>query len=100
MFFAISKITFDLDTETTGDGKQIKALVQKIRANFKVCVKSHISDNHDISIVVATLAKYEKTLHEQLDSIAAFCEESGFARIGEERTLIDDVDAVMEEEGT
>ncbi len=100
MFFAVTKFTFDIDTETSFDVKDLKSLTEKVRARFKVCARPcrENDDSGDVSFAVAALADTEEKLARTLDDIAAFCEESGFGRIEFEKTLMDHIDGIEDQE--
>jgi uncharacterized protein YlxP (DUF503 family) len=96
MYFAISKITFS-EGQTSYDKKQLASLIQKIRARFKVSIRSvgqdHRKQNGVNAIMVALLDRSEAALTQQIDSIIDFCENSGFGRVEGEETIFEDFDA-------
>ncbi len=98
MYFAVSKFTLDLDTETSRDEKALKALCEKLRARFKIAVNSVNAGKGETAIVVAALSRSEETLSQMLNDIGDFCEESGFGRVTDEETLLDHVDAISEQD--
>lgn len=100
MYFAISKINFEIDTQTATDGRDLKALAEKIRSRFKVCAITCNAPEFsgEAAIAIATLGGTEQKVTAQLDSIATFCEESGFGRIDYETTLIDHLSSLAEGE--
>ncbi len=99
MYFAISKFTLDLDTETKRDEKALKALCEKIRSRFKISVGSTANGRQgETAIVVAALAQTEERLGQMLNDIGDFCEESGFGRVTDEESLLDHIDAISEQD--
>ena len=96
MYFAISKLTFS-EGQTSSDKKQLAALIQKIRARFKVSIRSvgpaHGKESGINAIMVALLDRSETGLTQQIDSIIDFCENSGFGRVEGEDTIFEDFDA-------
>ena len=99
MYFAVSKIMFDLDTETSQDDKALKSLAEKVRSRFKVAV-STLNQAHqgETALVIAGLARNEEKLDQTINDIMAFCEESGFGRISDELTLLDHIDSIADED--
>jgi len=98
MYFAISKITFESEL-TSYDHKELKSLTEKIRARFKVTVR--ISEDFQKkgipSIVLAALNPQQEALSRLLDSVVEFCELSGFGRIAEEKTILEDLESAFDE---
>lgn len=95
MYFAVAKLTFDIDEHTANERKDLNALVEKVRSRFKVCVQPMVSDKDHgfLGMAVASLGQTEERLSQQVDAIAEFVEESGFGRVAKEETLIDHVDS-------
>jgi uncharacterized protein YlxP (DUF503 family) len=99
MFFAVAKFTFEQSgREVADDGKELRNLVEKIRARFKVscAIVSKEEDEGTTAIAVAALGGTEEALDKSLDGIAEFCENAGFGRIESEQTLLDHIDALDE----
>lgn len=97
MFFAVAKFTFEQSGKPTADDrKELRSLVEKIRARFKVscAIVSHEDDDGVTAIAISTLAGSEDALDRTLDGIAEFCENAGFGRIDTEQTLMDHIDAL------
>ncbi len=101
MYFAVTKLTFDIDEHTANERKDLSALVEKVRARFKVCVQPliHDKDSDFLGMAIASLGQAEERLSQQVDAIAEFCEESGFGRVAKEETLIDHMDSFGEAAG-
>ena len=100
MYFAVVKITFEHESGAPApDRKEISALIEKLRARFRITVMAYanIQEDGETAIAYTSLAQSEESLNKQLDSIAAFCEESGFGRIGDEAVLMDHIDSIGEE---
>lgn len=99
MYFAVVKITFESGTDMQQDRKELQALVEKIRARFRVCVMpcQTYEDDGEVALALTSLAISEEALTKQLDAISEFCEQSGFGRIEEEKTLLDHIDSFGEE---
>ena len=99
MYFAVSKIIIDIDTETAQDDKALKSLAEKVRARFKVAVATQTQTHQgESALVIAGLARNEEKLSQTLNDIMSFCEESGFGRIADEVTLLDHIDSISDEE--
>lgn len=100
MYFAISKLIFS-EGQTSSDQKQLASLIQKIRARFKVSVRSvgQGSDKNSSvnAIMVALLDRSEAGLTKQIDAIIDFCEDSGFGRVEGEETIFEAFDAWITE---
>lgn len=98
MYFAISKITFE-DEASPHDHKALKSLTEKLRARFKVTVRiSEDFEKHgSLAIVLALLHPQREGLSQTLDRILEFCEQSGFGRIANEKTILEDLDSALEE---
>ena len=97
MYFAVAKFTFESSgKKTPDDRKELRSLVEKIRARFKVscAIASQPDDVGSASIAIAALAGSEDALDKKLDDIAEFCEAAGFGRIESEQTLLDEIDAL------
>ncbi len=101
MFFAVSKIVFDEESTTSQDAKELKSLVEKIRARFKVCAHAQADENAaaPLALGVAMIGNSEEQVNQTLDSIVEFCESSGFGRVADEHTLMDDMDHLQEDYG-
>lgn len=97
MYFAIVKLNFE-SGETSGDRKELRSLVEKIRAKFKVAA-AITETGGDPAVAIAALASSEERLSQTLDAITDFCENSGFGRIASEQALLDHIDTLeMNEE--
>jgi uncharacterized protein YlxP (DUF503 family) len=99
MFFAVAKFSFEASgKEGSDDRKELRNLVEKIRARFKVscAIVSKEEDEGTAAIAVAALGGTEESLDKTLDGIAEFCENAGFGRIESEQTLLDHIDALDE----
>ena len=95
MYFAVMKLTFEPSDSTPQDRKALAALVEKIRARYKVCVMpcEATDETGQASIAISSLGHSDEALSKQLDAISDFCEETGFGRVETERTLMDHIDA-------
>lgn len=106
MFFAVAKLTFEQSGKPVADDrKELRSLVEKIRARYKVscAIVSHEDDDGVTAIAVTALAGSEEALDRTIDGIAEFCENAGFGRIDSEQTLLDHIDALddyLEDEDT
>lgn len=106
MFFAVAKFTFEQSGKPMADNrKELRSLVEKIRARFKVtcAIVSHEDDDGVTAIAISALAGSEEALDHTLDGVAEFCENAGFGRIDTEQTLMDHIDALddyLEDEDT
>lgn len=96
MYFAILKINFEFDGGTSDDRKDLRSLVEKLRAKFKIAAAVVTGDGGDASVAVAALASSEERLSHTLDAITDFCEDSGFGRIASEQALLDHIDNLEE----
>lgn len=97
MHFAVVKITFEHDQDAPPpDRKDMSALLEKIRARFRVVVMAVGVSEEDGSTAIAytSLAHSEESLTRQMDAIAEFCEEQGFGRVADEAVLMDDLDTI------
>lgn len=98
MYFAISKLIFENET-SSHDQRELKSLIEKIRARFKITVR--ISEDFQKSgipaIVLAALHPQQEALNQLLDNVVEFCELSGFGRIAEEKTILEDFESALEE---
>ena len=98
MYYAVTKILFE-DEATSYDHRELKSLQEKIRSRFPVCVR--IADEFQHSgtpgLVIASLHSRQERLSGQIDSIIDFCEQSGFGRIKSEESLLDDLEAALQE---
>lgn len=96
MYFAVSKLVFS-EGQTSSDKKQLASLIQKIRARFKVSVRSvsnaHGKQNSVNAIMIALLDRSDSGLTQQIDTIIDFCEDSGFGRVESEETIFEHFDA-------
>jgi hypothetical protein len=101
MYFAIVKITFEHESgDPNPDRRDVAALVEKLRARFRITVMAYANTQEDgeTAIAYTSLALSEESLTKQMDSIAEFCEESGFGRIADEAILMDHIDSIGEDE--
>ena len=96
MYFAVTKLCFELDTSTIYDSKALSSLCEKVRKKFRVSVAPCPLGDEDASIAIALLHRTEQQISHTLDDIAEFCENSGFGRVKEEHTLIDSVDSISD----
>ncbi|MFW7381684.1 MAG: hypothetical protein ACOH5I_22945 [Oligoflexus sp.] len=98
MYFAISKITFEQET-TSYDHKELKSLIEKLRARFKITIRisEDFQKTGEPSIILAALHPQQEALSKLLDSVVEFCELSGFGRIADEKTILEDLDSALEE---
>lgn len=97
MYFAVVKIIFEHEPGApTTDRKELAAFLDKLRARFRVTAMAHSNsqDDGETSIAYTSLAHSEESLTKQLDAIAAFCEEQGLGRIGDEAVLMDHIDSI------
>lgn len=100
MYFTVVKITFESSPgDPIPDRKDISALIEKLRARFRITVMAYgnIEDDGETSIAYTSLANSEDSLTKQMDAIASFCEESGMGRIADEAVLMDHIDSIGEE---
>ncbi len=78
----------------------LKRLAEKIRGRFKVCAActsgNQRSEAHGIAI--AALGAEEEKLSRLIDSIVAFCEQSGIGRVTNEEALIDHIEHINQSE--
>ncbi|SMF55638.1 hypothetical protein [Pseudobacteriovorax antillogorgiicola] len=96
MFIAVTRIVFE-DQQTTYDKRELKALTEKIKSRFHVCVKINKPQEAGIpAIVISALEHSQNQLDQKLDRIADFCEESGFGRIDSEETFFEHIDNLFE----
>jgi len=95
MYFAVMKLTFEASESSAQDRKALAALIEKIRARFKVCAMpcESMEESGQASLAISSLAHSDEALGKQLDAISDFCESSGFGRVETERTLMDHIDA-------
>jgi uncharacterized protein YlxP (DUF503 family) len=105
LYFAVMKITFMVEEDNPDQTspavkRDLQALVEKLRARFRVAIlPGQVEDSGDAPVLaVASLAHSEEALSRQLDSICEFCESSGFGRIDTERTLLDHIDSFGSDE--
>ena len=98
MYFAVMKISFE--QSSTQNRKDLAALVDKLRARFRICAMSCSTseDDGEASIAITSLAHSEEALSKQLDSISEFCENAGLGRISDEKTLLDHLDSFGEDD--
>jgi uncharacterized protein YlxP (DUF503 family) len=98
MYFAVAQITFE-DEVTSYDYKELKSLTEKLRARFRICVR--VADGSPQSappaIVIAALHPQQESLSRLLDQVVEFCENSGFGRIAEERTILEHLESLLDE---
>ena len=100
MYFAVVKITFEHEAGAPApDRKAMSALIEKLRARFRITVMTYanVQEDGETAIAYTSLAMSEESLTKQLDAIAAFCEESGIGRIGDEAVLMDHIDSIGED---
>ena len=99
MYFLVSKITFADDDSTSYDARELKALVERIRARYKVCALAQpITASHGtLELVVTFLGHHQDQVNQTMDDIIDFCENSGFGRVDQELTLMDDVENLSED---
>jgi len=96
MYFAVTKLCFDLDTSTPHDSKALSSLCEKLRKKFKASVAPCPIKDGDASVAIALLHRTEQQISNTLDDIAEFCENSGIGRVKEEHTLIDSIDSISD----
>ncbi len=98
MYFAVVKLTFESQGKTPVDRKDVRSLVEKLRARFKVCASVCEADEEQgtTSIAVATLGSTEERLTQSLDALSEFCESHGIGRVESEQTLMDHIDAISD----
>lgn len=98
MFLAVTRLTFTEDEGTSQDRKAMHALIDRIRARHKVAVMPSKSiEEHGVAqITFVLLGHNENKLSQEIDAIGELCEESGFGRIEDEDTMIDDIDVIMD----
>jgi hypothetical protein len=58
----------------------------------------NMAEDGETSIAYTSLASSEESLSKQMDSIASFCEDQGFGRIGDEAVLMDHIDSIGEDD--
>ncbi|MEI6398609.1 MAG: hypothetical protein WCO71_07560 [Pseudomonadota bacterium] len=100
MYFAVVKITFESENGAPApDRKDMSALIEKLRARFRITVMAYSNGQEDgeTAIAYTSLAMSEESLGKQLDAISAFCEETGIGRIGDEAVLMDHIDSIGED---
>lgn len=97
MFFAVSKLTFESSAKSH-DARDLAALVEKIRARFKISVEvtDEFHKGGEAGIIVAALHKDEMKLSNLIDAVSDACEDSGFGRIHSENTILEDFEAFNE----
>jgi len=95
MYFAVVKLTFEPDTRSSEDWRDLHALALKLRVRFKVCAAAMADAGKEgtAAIAITALASNEERLSQTLDAISEFCETS-FGRIASEQSLMDEVDAI------
>lgn len=96
MYFAIVKLVFEDEGATSGDRKDLRTLVEKIRSKFKVAA-AMLGENEGDGLAIAALGSSEERLTQTLDAISDFCEDSGFGRIASEQALMDHMDTLQED---
>lgn len=98
MFFVVTKLTFERQS-TPHDAKDLAALVDKLRARFRISVE--ISEEfykmNQAAIMVAAIHTDEMKLSNLIDKISDACEDSGFGRIYSENTILEDFEAFQED---
>ncbi len=94
MYYAITKFILASECATIYDGRDMHALIEKIRRKFKVTVKaaSAYKKHNEPAIVTASLAVSESALNNEINSIFDFIENSGFGRISTTTAIVDLVD--------
>ncbi|MES2746331.1 MAG: hypothetical protein V4655_12945 [Bdellovibrionota bacterium] len=98
MFFVVTKLTFERQT-TPHEGRELAALVEKLRARFKISVEiaDEFHKGGEAGVVVAAVHTSEMKLSSLIDSISDACEDSGFGRIHSENTILEDFEAFQDE---
>ncbi len=96
MYFAVTKLCFDLDNNTVRDSKELASLCERIRKKFKVTASPCPLEKTQASIAIVTLQRAEQKISKLLDDISEFCETCGFGRVSQEHTLIDTIDSISE----
>jgi uncharacterized protein YlxP (DUF503 family) len=101
VYFAISHIFIEPESAKGHNlSPDLKRLAEKIRSRFKVCAACTSSNQRAEAhgIAVAALGSDEEKLSQLIDSIVAFCEQSGFGRVTNEEALIDHIDHISQSE--
>lgn len=98
MFFVVTKLTFERQS-TPRDAKELAALVDKLKARFRISVEiaDEFHKNGQAGILVAAVHSDEMKLSNLIDKISDACEDSGFGRIYSENTILEDFEAFQEE---
>lgn len=98
MFFVVTKLTFERQS-TPHDAKDLAALVEKLRARFKISVEiaDEFYKTNQAALMVAAIHKDEMKLSNLIDKVSDTCEDSGFGRIYSENTILEDFEAFQEE---
>ena len=100
MYFAVSKILFDPESSSQLDRKTLHALVDKLRAQFRICVEvsGNVEDTGHAELAICALDRTANRLSQLFDKIVEFCERSEGIRVADDPTIIEDVGIVEDEE--
>lgn len=99
MYIGVVKYIFEDSGVTDNDQRELASLVEKLRSRFKATIR--IADdsrrNGEMAIIAVMLQPAESEVQREIDALALFCEQSGFARISGELIFLDHVDALWDE---
>lgn len=98
MFFVVTKLTFERQS-TPHDARELAALVDKLRARFRISVEitEDFQKGGEAGVVVAAVHPSEMKLSSLIDAISDACEDSGFGRIHSENTILEDFESFQDE---
>lgn len=98
MFFVVTKLTFERQS-TPHDAKALAALVDKLRARFRISVEvaDEFHKGGEAAVVVAAVHPSDMKLSSLIDAISDACEDSGFGRIHSENTILEDFESFQDE---
>jgi hypothetical protein len=94
-------MSFEADgVDTRGDRRDLHSLIEKLQSRFKVMVAIDEAalGKGECTLVLTTLAPSHEELHHRLDAIGNFCEGSTLGRIIDECAVVDEVDAMIQED--
>lgn len=106
MFFSVTHIKFEQDfskgpQEDEQKILELRRLAERVRSKFKVCAAATYREGAQgsLGIAITALGSEEEKLSRLLDTIVDFCEQSGFGRVQDELSLVEDIDILDENDG-
>lgn len=99
MLVGFCKISFD-EFSSSHDYKSLKSICDKIRSRYGIIIRIadefHKKDIPALNLILA--ANYPSKIEQTLTSIVELIERSGFGRVSSDDCLIEDFDAIFEQD--